>query len=95
VAIVTPRPLYSPPRQEPPGTHWIGCCVGPGSNLDAVENLLPLPGTGEYCACVPMLNRSCDPSVRATPYQDLRHDKSPEPEILSRVLVTIDGVWIG
>jgi hypothetical protein len=26
-----------PPEEEPPGTHWIGCWVGPRAGLDAVK----------------------------------------------------------
>jgi hypothetical protein len=40
------RPSCFTPGETAPGTHWIGCCIGPRAGVDAVgiENLFPLPG---------------------------------------------------
>jgi hypothetical protein len=36
--VVSLTPLsYYPPEKSPPGTHWVGEWVGPGTGLDAVE----------------------------------------------------------
>jgi hypothetical protein len=36
VVTFTAQPPY--PREMAPGTHWIGCWVGPRAGLDTVEN---------------------------------------------------------
>jgi hypothetical protein len=38
------NPAASPPRKQPPGTHWIGSWVGPRAGLDmVVKSKIPRP----------------------------------------------------
>jgi hypothetical protein len=40
------RPVRFALRKVPPGTHWIGCWVGPRASLDGVDKRKSLPSPG-------------------------------------------------
>jgi hypothetical protein len=47
-ALVGGEWLASRPGRFTPGTHWIGCRVGPRAGLDDVEKILDTTGTRTY-----------------------------------------------